>query len=85
MRHWAGKAGLWRGAAPGWPAGWTDPCGRGDGMGLVTAPQLADLRAELDGGLARSRRVGQGNPKAKRVAVYTSCQPLDLDSPPLTP
>ena len=54
-------------------------------MVLVTAPQLADLRAELDGVLARYRRVGQGNPKAKRVAVYTSCQPLDLDSPPLTP
>ena len=68
-----------------WPAGWTDPCGLRDGMVLVTAPQLADLRAELDGVLARYRRVGQGNPKAKRVAVYTSCQPLDLDSPPLTP
>ncbi|HNV14097.1 MAG TPA: hypothetical protein PKL63_05495, partial [Dermatophilaceae bacterium] len=60
-------------------------CGLRDGMVLVTAPQLADLRAELDGVLARYRRVGQGNPKAKRVAVYTSCQPLDLDSPPLTP
>lgn len=61
----------------------TEPCGLRDGMVLVTAPQLADLRAELDGVLARYRRVGQGNPKAKRVAVYTSCQPLDLDSPPL--
>jgi len=85
VRHFAEKAELWLDAAPEWPAGWTDPCGLRDGMVLVTAPQLADLRAELDGVLARCRRVGQGNPKAKRVAVYTSCQPLDLDSPPLTP
>ena len=85
VRHFAEKAELWLDAAPEWPAGWTDPCGLRDGMVLVTAPQLADLRAELDGVLARYRRVGQGNPKAKRVAVYTSCQPLDLDSPPLTP
>jgi DNA-binding transcriptional ArsR family regulator len=83
VRHFAEKAELWLDAAPEWPEPWTEPCGLRDGMVLVTAPQLADLRAELDGVLARYRRVGQGNPKAKRVAVYTSCQPLDLDSPPL--
>ena len=83
VRHFAEKAELWLDAAPAWPDPWADPCGLRDGMVLVTAPQLADLRAELDGVLARYRRVGQGNPKAKRVAVYTSCQPLDLDSPPL--
>ena len=82
IRHFAEKAEPWLDAAPEWPDAWGDSCGLRDGMVLVTGPQLADLRAELDGVLARYRRVGQGNPKAKRVAVYTSCQPLDLDTPP---
>ncbi len=79
VRHFAEKAELWLDAAPQWSSAWSEHCGLRDGMVLVTAAQLADLRAELDGVLARYRRVGQGNPKAKRVAVYTSCQPLDLD------
>jgi hypothetical protein len=33
--------------------------------------------------LARYRRVGQGNPRVKRVAVYTYAYPVDLDSLPL--
>jgi len=32
--------------------------------------------------LARYRRVGQGNPRAKRVAVYTFAYPVDLDNLP---
>ncbi|MBK8468708.1 MAG: helix-turn-helix domain-containing protein [Actinomycetales bacterium] len=82
IRHFAEKAEQWLDAAPEWPEGWTVPAGLRDGMVLVTQAQLADLRAELDGVLARYRRVGQGNPKARRVAVYTSCQPIDLEKPP---
>ena len=32
--------------------------------------------------LARYRRVGQGNPRARRLAVYSVLYPLDLDSTP---
>ena len=48
---------------------------------LVSA--LAALQAELDEVLQRYRRVGQGNPSAKRIAVYGFAYPVDLDNVPV--
>jgi len=45
----------------------------------VTAGQLAALRGDLAAVLERYRRVGAGNPEAKRVSVYLC--PLPVDSP----
>jgi len=56
--------------------------GLNDDVALVTRDQLAALRAELEDVLQRYRRVGQGNPQAKRVAVYTYAYPVDLDQTP---
>ena len=41
-------------------------------MVLLTAEQLSAMREEVGEVVARYRRVGQGNPEAKRVAVYLS-------------
>ena len=42
-----------------------------DSFVIATPEQLAQLNAEVDELMARYRRVGQGNPAARRVAVYT--------------
>ncbi len=51
-------------------------------MVLVTAEQLEAMRAEIDEVVERYRRVGQGNPEAKRVATYVCFYPLDIDQTP---
>ena len=56
-----------------------------DAFVVVTPEQAVTLQAELDAVVARYRRVGQGNPSARRVAVYTIRYPLDLDRPPSLP
>lgn len=80
VRHFAERAERWLDVADGWPANWRDALGMTDAAVLVTPAQLATLRAELDQVLARYRRVGQGNPEAKRVAYYGYCFPVDLTS-----
>jgi hypothetical protein len=51
-------------------------------MVLVTTEQLGALTGEIAAVLERYRRVGQGNPRARRVAAYAFTYPLDLDRPP---
>ena len=51
-------------------------------MVLVTAEQLSAMRDEIGDVVARYRRVGQGNPEAKRIAVYLFAYALDLDKAP---
>ena len=46
----------------------------------MTPEQLAALRAELEQVMQRYRRVGAGNPSAKRVSVYLC--PLPVEPPP---
>jgi hypothetical protein len=53
-----------------------------DGFIVATAEQVEQLKVELDELLVRSRRVGQGNPNARRLAVYSAIYPLDLDRTP---
>ena len=51
-------------------------------MVLLTAEQLSAMRDEIGDVVARYRRVGQGNPEAKRIAVYLFAYALDLENAP---
>jgi len=62
-----------------WPADWREQVGLSDHLVQVTAGQLSELRGDLTEVLERYRRVGAGNPDAKRVSVYLC--PLPVDSP----
>lgn len=85
LRHFADRAESWLDVAPTWPSGWVAHLGLRDGLVLVTRAQLAAMRAEIDDVVQRYRRVGQGSPQARRVAVYTYCYPLDLQRAPRGP
>jgi predicted ArsR family transcriptional regulator len=73
------RAEQWLDSQERWPAPWRQQVGLSDHLVQVTAGQLSDLRAELAEVLERYRRVGAGNPDAKRVSVYLC--PLPVDSP----
>jgi hypothetical protein len=53
-----------------------------DNFVIATPEQVESLKAEIDELLLKYRRVGQGNPEARRLAVYTTIYPLDLDRTP---
>lgn len=80
VRHIAEQSAQWLDRSREWPASWRKATRTSDGLVLVTAEQLEQLRAELAQVVARYRRVGQGNPQAKRVAVYSLAVPLDRSS-----
>lgn len=82
VQHFAGKAQTWIGARPDWPLAWQELCGLDDHLVLVTDTQLEALQSEIAAILARYRRVGAGNPRAKRVTYYTCALPVD--APPRT-
>ncbi len=82
VRHFATRAEQWLDVSATWPGDWADHLGLNDNVALVTQEQLVALRAELEAVLQKYRRVGQGNPRAKRVAVYTYAYPVDLDKAP---
>jgi len=82
VRHFANQAERWLDLAPTWPVEWADHLGLNDNVALVTREQLVAMRAEIEKVLQKYRRVGQGNPQAKRVAVYTYAYPVDLDKVP---
>ncbi len=84
VRHVADQADRWLDAAPHWPTRWRDRLGMTDAAVLVTSAQLGAMREEIAEVVSRYRRVGQGNPTAKRVAVYVNCFPVD-STPPLQP
>ena len=73
------RAGQWLDTQDQWPAQWREQVGLSDHLVQVTAGQLATLRSELLEVLERYRRLGSGNPDAKRVSVYLC--PLPVDSP----
>lgn len=66
-----------------WPSAWRDQLGMNDDVALLTAEQLEAFNSELEELVTRYRRVGQGNPSAKRVAIYSITYPIDLDRPPV--
>lgn len=82
VRHFSQQAERWVDASPSWPPAWQDACGSSDDMVLLTSEQLRAMREEIGEVVARYRRVGQGNPDAKRIAVYLFAYALDLDSVP---
>ena len=82
LRHFADKFGRWLELRPAWPRAWGDAAGMGDTMVVATPEQLTAMTAEIDEVIQRYRRVGQGNPEAKRVAVYVSAYPVDMEQVP---
>ncbi|NLG21026.1 MAG: helix-turn-helix transcriptional regulator [Actinomycetales bacterium] len=77
LEHFTDRAGDWLDAQADWPAPWHPVLGLEDHLVLVTAEQMTALREELVEVLERYRRLGQGNPQAKRVSVYTCALPVD--------
>lgn len=82
LKHFTEKFGRWLDVRPSWPRSWGDTAGMNDTMVVVTPEQLGAMHAEIDAVVARYRRVGQGNPDAKRVATYVVFYPVDMDRPP---
>ncbi len=83
LRHFAEKFGRWLDVQGTWPVRWRDAAGMDDYAVIVTAEQLGHLRSELAAVIERYARVGQGNPQAKRVAVYTAAYLIDMDKVPV--
>lgn len=80
LEHFAGRATGWLDSRTDWPQPWQPVLGLEDHLVLVTAEQMTALREELVEVLERYRRLGQGNPRAKRVSVYTCALPVDPPS-----
>lgn len=77
LEHFTDRAGAWLDTRSRWPEPWQPVLGLEDHLVLVTAEQMTALREELVEVLERYRRLGQGNPRAKRVSVYTCALPVD--------
>jgi DNA-binding transcriptional ArsR family regulator len=84
VRHFGERYEKWLDVSMSWPVDWQDACGSTDDMVLVTSEQLTAMRDEVAEVVARYRRVGQGNPRARRIATHHFLYPLDLDRPPAT-
>ncbi len=82
LRHFTEKFGRWLDVQGNWPGVWRNRASMNDDMVVVTADQLRDMHAEIDTVVERYRRVGQGNPDAKRIAVYLVFYPIDMDRAP---
>lgn len=81
LAHFGERAQGWLADQQGWDPVWRELFGLEDHAVQVSAEQLAALKAELSEVLERYRRVGQGNPQAKRVVVYTCALPVERRSP----
>jgi DNA-binding transcriptional ArsR family regulator len=81
-RHFAEQFDRWLDVEEMWPVKWRDAAGMSDNFVVATPEQVEQLKAEVDQLLLKYRRVGQGNPKARRLAVYSAVYPLDLDRVP---
>lgn len=80
LHHFTDRAEQWLNTQEQWPVRWREPVGLSDHLVQVTAEQLSSLRQDLVEVLERYRRIGAGNPDAKRVSVYLC--PLPVDRPP---
>ncbi|WP_116114448.1 ArsR/SmtB family transcription factor [Austwickia chelonae] len=77
VQHFSDKAQEWITHSSEWSPDWQESTGLDDHLVLVSSEQLASLREEISELLARHRRVGAGNPQAKRVVVYVAALPVD--------
>ena len=82
IRHLGEQFERWLDVESTWPPEWRDAAGMGDTFVIATAEQVQAMTQEVDEVLERYRRIGQGNPNARRLAVYTVTYPLDLDRSP---
>lgn len=82
LRHFTEKFGRWLDVRQNWPAVWRDRATMNDDNVLVTADQLRAMHEEIGAVVTRYRRVGQGNPDAKRIATYLIFYPVDMDQAP---
>ena len=80
LHHFTDRAESWLDTQDRWPEAWREQVGLSDHLVQVSAEQLAALREDLAEVIERYRRVGAGNPSAKRVSVYLC--PLPVDRPP---
>jgi DNA-binding transcriptional ArsR family regulator len=81
-RHFSEKFEAWLDVESTWPAAWRDAAGMSDTFIVATPEQVNAMKAEIDAVHEKFRRVGQGNPNARRLAVYSVTYPLDLDRIP---
>lgn len=81
-RHFAEQFEKWLAVEEAWPLEWRNAAGMNDSYVIATPTQLQEMKAEIDAIVDRYRRVGQGNPAARRLAVYSVTYPLDLDRIP---
>lgn len=81
-RHLGEQFERWLDVQADWPAPWRDAAGMNDSYVIGTTDQLSAMKEEIDQIHAKYRQVGQGNPAARRVAVYSVIYPLDLDRAP---
>lgn len=77
LAHFGDRAQAWLRQRADWESTWQEVCGLEDHAVQVSAEQATAMRAELLEVLERYRRVGQGNPQARRVVVYTCALPVD--------
>lgn len=77
LEHFADRARGWLDRRDAWEGTWQEVCGLEDHTVQVTAEQATAMRAELLEVLERYRRLGQGNPQARRVVVYTCALPVE--------
>jgi DNA-binding transcriptional ArsR family regulator len=81
-RHFAEQFERWLDVEAAWPVAWRDAAGMNDSYVIATPAQLREMTAEISAVIDSYRRVGQGNPAARRLAVYSVVYPLDLDRIP---
>lgn len=82
LRHLGARFERWLDVEADWPAPWRDALGMNDDVAVLTAQQVRAMTDEISEVVLRYRRAGQGNPDARRVAVYTVTYPIDLDRAP---
>ncbi len=82
LRYLGEKGERWLDVEGQWPLEWRDALGTNDDSVVATAEQVQAMFAEIDAVIKRYRRVGQGNPQARRVSVWTVMYPIDLDRVP---
>jgi DNA-binding transcriptional ArsR family regulator len=81
-RHLGEQFERWLDVEHTWPPEWQDAVGMGDSFVIATAEQVSAMTEEVWAVFEKYRRIGQGNPNARRVAVYLVDYPLDLDRAP---
>ena len=82
VRQFAERAERWLDSASSWPAEWVDVLGLNDTFVMVTPDQMRDFQQRLDELMTEFRKVGEGDPRARRVSVYTYSWPLEVNHPP---